>query len=888
MNSYTVRIDLQAEDNASPVFNRVERSIKQTETTTNNSGGAVDGLARKLGGLQDMAEKVGAAFAGMFVLQKASELNELGAQANKAELTFGQMTAQIGGANSVMASLRSETGGVVDDMALMQGANALLVTGLADTKRELVDYTELAVKLGGAMGQDASEAISNFNSAMLNVSYERLDALGISAGTVRARVKELNAEGMATEDAFQLAVLEQGRVAMERLGIAADASVTPLARVQTGFVNLGQDVGEMVNDTLNSAITSLDQIIQLGQVALNMHPEQQRQANNASVAEQAISAAARREAELYADAFETELSRREIALPDNFFSAGGFDELAQRVNGMMTAYADDVASGAFTTTDALAVSLGDMGVNLPYEEFERLAVAYETVNEQAQIYNSFMATASELNRFQAIQASQQADRITDGMTAAGELAQAETAAYWDAYAQYWAAGIVPQEQAQQELLERTARQMNPNYLSMPERIAQQQRLAEQERGWDAYTQLWRRNQSMFAQDAAEARREQEIEAAEMRQRMTDDAQADAQAFGEQFADIGRFVSDSDLSGLTDSFTSIQNAFDAGLIPEAEYDRLKGMADEAKRLNESLSTIDLSGIFGQTDGGIMGQVTDDVVQRMKAAGATDEQIAAVQREAGLASGRETQSSLAYQAQLDAIVTNVNPEDIPEAIANLDRLFQFAKEMDLSDNQLAALLSSPGAIGFTPGMGQSITVRPGDTVGGLAAQHNMTPQEFMQLTGVSDPRMLQPGTYNAGGWDMQAGAYDPAAAYAGMYGGIWGGAATVAGGPGSGVSDPAMMTENISTNMELAATNAETFTSNLSGAVTEAETIVTTLDAINATPYTARLNLELIDPTGLLAMLTSGALTIGGARDKGGRVTGADGRVGQRAGSTPTQN
>jgi hypothetical protein len=101
------------------------------------------------------------------------------------------------------------------------------------------------------------------------------------------------------------------------------------------------------------------------------------------------------------------------------------------------------------------------------------------------------------------------------------------------------------------------------------------------------------------------------------------------------------------------------------------------------------------------------------------------------------------------------------------------------------------------------------------------------------------------------------------------------------------------ESVSTFTDLAAISAQTFTENLTGAVTEAETIVSTLDLINATPYTAQIDVKVNDPTGALAIILNG-MTLGtlaggsNPRDNGGRAGGVDNRVGNRAGSTPTQD
>ena len=169
-------------------------------------------------------------------------------RANDLALTntiFKNLTRDIGDFNKILEDLRTVTHGLVTDDQLKDIANKMFGTGLVTTREELTKLVEIGTKLGQAYGgQGAAGAMENFNAALLNMSYERLDTLGISASTVRDRVRELKEEidGISTEEAFKIAVVEVGQEALDNLDGAIEDNISNWDRWKISVENTVNDV----------------------------------------------------------------------------------------------------------------------------------------------------------------------------------------------------------------------------------------------------------------------------------------------------------------------------------------------------------------------------------------------------------------------------------------------------------------------------------------------------------------------------------------------------------------------------------------------------------------------------------------------------------------------
>jgi hypothetical protein len=258
---YKIVLSIDGKDNASLTIDKTNKSLKDMDSevkkTTSSWGSFKTGVSTALGAF---------AIAGG-VAAVVGQINDLGRAANAAEITFNQVTGGADEANASLARMRALTGGVIDDMSLMKGASSLLVTGIAQTNEQAEELVNLGARLGTVMGVDAAESIANLNSALLNNSFMRLDTLGISAARVRERVNELKEAGMDMSEAFSQAVLEIGSKTLNDLGGAAAVAETAIGRLATKFNNMGQDLSQFVNMQLETAATTLEQLVILWDIA---------------------------------------------------------------------------------------------------------------------------------------------------------------------------------------------------------------------------------------------------------------------------------------------------------------------------------------------------------------------------------------------------------------------------------------------------------------------------------------------------------------------------------------------------------------------------------------------------------------------------------------------
>jgi hypothetical protein len=253
MANERINIILSATDSATPQLQKVNRELAKTETTVGNLGGEGSG---SVGGFAQLGTAMNAAVAGFGVAGFASvvsDLNKIGTEAQGMSQIFEAMAGSTANADAMLNQLRATTGNVVSDFDLMSGASQLMRMGLASNAEEVNQLIEMAVKLKKPT-ESASEAIENFSLMLANQSVARLDSFGIASGTVRARIDELLASGQALnrEEAFTMAVMEQGEQAILRLGDAADISVTAVNKLETKFANLRAELGMVVSSAIEA------------------------------------------------------------------------------------------------------------------------------------------------------------------------------------------------------------------------------------------------------------------------------------------------------------------------------------------------------------------------------------------------------------------------------------------------------------------------------------------------------------------------------------------------------------------------------------------------------------------------------------------------------------
>jgi hypothetical protein len=216
---------------------------------------AVDTAGQSVGKFEGALKAAKAALTAFGVIEAAKAVNELGKLGAQAERTERGFTTISGGASQAQANLDamiSATNGAIDRTTAMGLANQMMQMGLANNADELARNAEMATRLGAAMGTDAITAMENWNAMLANQSLPRLDTYGISSGKVRTRINELMAatQDLTREQAFNIAVMEEGQKAMERLGPAVEDNAMAVEQAAAAWSNLKVEIGKRFANTV--------------------------------------------------------------------------------------------------------------------------------------------------------------------------------------------------------------------------------------------------------------------------------------------------------------------------------------------------------------------------------------------------------------------------------------------------------------------------------------------------------------------------------------------------------------------------------------------------------------------------------------------------------------
>ena len=224
-------------------WNKGEISSEKLTEELNNLDSASKDASKDVSGLSNVSKMLASTLSVGAVVQIAKaawELGELGAQSKRTSHAFEMISGGAVKAEANLNAMRTATRGAMSQQEMMANANLLMQMGLAKNSNELGQMTNMAVRLGKAMGSEAGASIQNFSMMLANQSLPRLDTFGISSGKVRERILELQAatEGMTRETAFMQAVMEEGGKAMERLGEDVDDEALAFERLDVVATDL--------------------------------------------------------------------------------------------------------------------------------------------------------------------------------------------------------------------------------------------------------------------------------------------------------------------------------------------------------------------------------------------------------------------------------------------------------------------------------------------------------------------------------------------------------------------------------------------------------------------------------------------------------------------------
>jgi LysM repeat protein len=182
---------------------------------------------------------------------------------------------------------------------------------------------------------------------------------------------------------------------------------------------------------------------------------------------------------------------------------------------------------------------------------------------------------------------------------------------------------------------------------------------------------------------------------------------------------------------------------------------------------TLEGMSLAGIFGQGGGGRLGEIDAAILSQMEAQGASSDTVDALRRALGLDSGQLTEASLQFDEQIAPQLAALGAQWGADAVIAA----RTAYESTITDMAAAgqggqtvdwgSVLGGATGLSYTSwgaqagGMGDSYTVKAGDTASAIAAQYGVS----VDSLGLDNPSLIYPGQRIGigGGGGMGGGSY-----------------------------------------------------------------------------------------------------------------------------------
>lgn len=261
---FTVEVDITAKDKTSQALKGVKGGFDEAFNEI------LTGAFRRAGeSALDFAKQI----PGMIV-----DLGKLGVSVEASERRFTQFAGGADKASMFLDAFNEGSLNTVDRMTAMSSAGRLLQMGLVKTGDEMSSIAAMATQLGDqTMG--AGERIADFAALLANQSIPRLDNFGISSGRVRQRIDELLKSGQALnrEQAFKMAVMEEGKKALDTLGDTSDTAAVRIGKMTAAWNTLKQEMGVIVMEDAASAINALSTEAQSADEVIRGLPERFRE-----------------------------------------------------------------------------------------------------------------------------------------------------------------------------------------------------------------------------------------------------------------------------------------------------------------------------------------------------------------------------------------------------------------------------------------------------------------------------------------------------------------------------------------------------------------------------------------------------------------------------------
>lgn len=232
-------------------LNRSSQEYRQLTSAALQADSALDKVEQSTRGnfdavklLQGGLASLGIAFGVQEVLRYAVSIGQMSEQADRSRQAVIALAGSTAEANNIIAAIQDAGGGAISQLDATGFAARALALGLADSAEEAALFTRTVTVLGASVGKDATESFDQLQLAIANLSFERLDSLGISASAVRVRFQELKQAGVEASEAFRIAVLEEAADRLHTLERAGFDASTGTERLGAAYADLSLTLGQ--------------------------------------------------------------------------------------------------------------------------------------------------------------------------------------------------------------------------------------------------------------------------------------------------------------------------------------------------------------------------------------------------------------------------------------------------------------------------------------------------------------------------------------------------------------------------------------------------------------------------------------------------------------------
>lgn len=235
-------------------------------TQASTFGDKIRGAAQDIFFMTNAASAMYNAFSRPF--RVADDLAQMGFAAERSRIALTNMLGSAAEYDRWMRAIKTSTHGTISEMEAAGLAYQSLRLGLATTADEAQEFIRVATIIGAASPQlsGTADAISEISLTIANMSWRRLDQLGLSVSEVKGRMEELmdlNAN-LTKEEAFQQAVMEGLTEQANMLGDELIEVGAATQRWKVFWNELKTDIGWKIGEGFDAAIVaaeSLDDIL---------------------------------------------------------------------------------------------------------------------------------------------------------------------------------------------------------------------------------------------------------------------------------------------------------------------------------------------------------------------------------------------------------------------------------------------------------------------------------------------------------------------------------------------------------------------------------------------------------------------------------------------------